>query len=123
MQRTFWGSEARAVLPLLNNTSPRTCQILFGDTNEPSVQVYAWDQMLRNDLRPADTVDPACAAIVEPQGEFRDLWLDARSAWETSRPAAVVDIDGVPLAVLVNRPASVSPYAFPPAAGDDPRGR
>jgi len=123
MQRTFWGSEARVALPFVNATAPVGCRVLFGDTNEPSIAVYTWDGRLRGDLRGTGTVDPACLALVEPQGEFRDFWLDARTAWQTSTPAAVVHIEGVPLAVVVNRPAVVSPLSFPPATGDDPRGR
>ncbi len=117
MNRTFWGSEARAALPLLNRTAPRGCLVNFGDTNFPTYQTYLDNGMLRADIGWADGLGEACMAVVEPQGEFKALWMTIRGRWNTRTPDAVVHVSGVPLAVIVTRPTHAGPaLPWPPSA-------
>jgi hypothetical protein len=102
-QRTFWGYETRAVLPLINERTPHNARIHFGDVNADSHRRYVDDGLLRRDIAFSNTVRGAGVAHVEPQGEFKQQQLDVFNEWQRA-PDAVVDVDGVPLSTVTFRP-------------------
>lgn len=116
MQRTFWGFEPRSVLPEVNQRVPQGGKIMFGDTNELSWRVYRRDNLLRNDISYASSIASAKAATVQPQGEFKSLWLDVFNQWGTQKPAQVLHIEGVPLLTL-----TFAPPLAPPRTSEPPK--
>lgn len=102
MQRTFWGYETRAALPLINAQTPPGGRIHFGDVNADSHRMYVADGLLRRDIAFSNTVRAAAVAHVEPQGEFKQQQLDVWNEWGR-RADVVVDVDGVPVSTVTFR--------------------
>ncbi|MCC7073264.1 MAG: glycosyltransferase family 39 protein [Deltaproteobacteria bacterium] len=100
MQRTFWGYEPRAALPIVNERAPRNGRIHFGDTNHDSWRMYQRDGLLRADIAWSGTVRGAAVASVQPQGEFKQQWLDVWNEWGDRSPDVVLHTDGVPVATV-----------------------
>lgn len=105
MQRTFWGYEPRAALPLVDERTPRNGRIHFGDTNQDSWRMYQRDGLLRGDIGWSGTVRGAAAASVQPQGEFKQQWLDVWNEWGDRSPDVVLHADGVPVATVTIKQA------------------
>lgn len=103
-QRTFWGYEPREVLPVINERTPANGRIHFGDTNYDDWRFYRRDGLLRDDIRFSNTVRGADVASVQPQGEFKDQWMDVLNEWGVDGPDEVVHIEGVPLLTLTFEP-------------------
>jgi hypothetical protein len=103
MQRTFWGYEARAALPLIDARTPPRGRIHFGDVNADSHRMYVADGLLRNDIGFSNSVRGSSVAHVEPQGEFKQQQLDVWNAW-TRVPDLVIDAEGVPLSTVTFAP-------------------
>jgi len=120
MQRTFWGYEARAALPLVNARTPRGGRIHFGDVNADSHARYVGDGLLRRDIGFAGAVRGAAVAHVEPQGEFKQQQLDVWNEWGRHDPDLVLHAEGVPLSTVTFAPSSspsTSPGTAAPRAG------
>lgn len=100
MQRTFWGYEPRAALPLIDARTPKGGRIHFGDTNQDSWRRYQRDGLLRSDIGWSGTVRGAAVASVQPQGEFKQQWLDVWNEWGDRSPDVVLHADGVPVATI-----------------------
>lgn len=103
MQRTFWGYEARAALPQVNAHQPPVKRIHCGDTNHDSWRMYRRDRLLRDDIAFSSSVRGADVASVEPQGEFKQQWLDVQNEWGDRTPDIVLHAEGVPLDVITFR--------------------
>jgi 4-amino-4-deoxy-L-arabinose transferase-like glycosyltransferase len=103
MQRTFWGYEARAALPAINERTPKNGRIHFGDVNADSHARYARDGLLRKDIGFSNTVRGAAVAHVEPQGEFKQQQLDVWNEWGRRDPDIVLHAEGVPLSTVTFR--------------------
>jgi hypothetical protein len=103
LQRTFWGYEIRPTLPLINERAPPSARLHGGDVNLDSHRRYVEDGLLRKDIAAWPTVRGADVAHVEPQGEFRQQQLDVWNEWGRRAPAAIVDIEGVPLSTVTLR--------------------
>lgn len=103
LQRTFWGYEIRALLPVINDAAPRGARLHSGDVNAESHLRYVTDGLLREDITALPSVRGADIAHVEPQGEFKQQQLDVWNEWGRKPPAAVVDVEGVPLSTLTFR--------------------
>lgn len=106
MQRTFWGYEPRAALPLVNERTPRGGRIHFGDTNQDSWRMYQRDGLLRGDIGWSNSVRGAAAASVQPQGEFKQQWIDVWNEWGDRSPDVVLHAEGVPVATVTLRAGS-----------------
>jgi hypothetical protein len=102
-QRTFWGHEPRLVLPVINERTPRSGRILFGDTNYDDHRTYVRDGLLRRDIGVSGAPSDASVASVQPQGEFKTLWTDVMNTWQTTKPDEVVHVEGVPLVTVTFR--------------------
>jgi hypothetical protein len=105
MQRTFWGYEARAALPLVNARTPRGGRIHFGDVNADSHSRYVGDGLLRRDIGFTGAVRGAAVAHVEPQGEFKQQQVDVWNEWGRRDPDLVLHAEGVPLSTVTFAPA------------------
>lgn len=103
-QRTFWGYEPRALLPFINEGAPAPRRIHFGDTNHDSWRFYQRDGMLERDLRYSGKVRGSSVAAVQPQGEFKDQWMDVLNEWGVHGPDEVVHLEGVPLLTVTFKP-------------------
>lgn len=104
MQRTFWGYEARAALPLINERAAARGKIHFGDVNPDSHRMYVSDGLLRKDLGFSNSVKGCAVAHVEPQGEFKQQQIDVWNEWKTRVPDLVMSAEGVPLSTVTFRP-------------------
>lgn len=105
MQRTFWGYEPLAALPVINARTPRGGRIHFGDTNHDSWRMYRrargpLSPHLREDIGFSNTVRGAAVACVQPQGEFKQQWMDVWNAWGDRSPDVVLHAEGVPMATV-----------------------
>lgn len=107
MQRTFWGYETRAALPLINERTPPSGRIHFGDVNADSHRMYVTDSLLRKDIGFSNTVRGAAVAHVEPQGEFKQQQIDVWNEWQSRVPNAVLCAEGVPLSTVTFKPQSL----------------
>lgn len=104
MQRTFWGYEPREVLDEINERTPTRGRIHFGDTNHDDWRFYRRDRMLRDDIAFSQRVSGAHVAAVQPQGEFKEQWMDVLNTWAIEGPDRVVHLEGVPLLTLTFSP-------------------
>lgn len=121
MQRTFWGYEPRAALPAINEHKPRVKKIHFGDTNLDDYRMYKRDGLLRSDIAFSNTVRGSDVASVQPQGEFKQQWLDVWNEWKDRSPDVVLHAEGVPVAAVTFRvPSKQTPTPTP--AGEPTRG-
>ncbi|MFZ9886807.1 MAG: ArnT family glycosyltransferase [Myxococcota bacterium] len=104
MQRSFWGYESRLALPIVNRRTEQGGRIHFGDTNYDDWRFYRRDGLLREDLQWSPRVRGSHVAAVQPQGEFKEQWMDVLNEWKRFGPDEVLHIDGVPLLTLTFRP-------------------
>jgi 4-amino-4-deoxy-L-arabinose transferase-like glycosyltransferase len=102
-QRTFWGYEAREALPLINARAKSNGRIHFGDTNRDDHAMYRSDGLLRSDLAYSGSVRGSDVASVQPQGEFKEQWIEVLNEWRPGGPDAVVHVEGVPLLTVTFR--------------------
>jgi hypothetical protein len=103
-QRTFWGYEPRLHLPFVNANAPKNGRIHFGDTNLDDFKMYRRDGLLRKDLRYSGRVSGSNIASVQPQGEFKEQWIQVLNKWGVNGPDAVVHVEGVPLVTITMKP-------------------
>lgn len=103
MQRTFWGYEPMAALDEVNAHEPRVKRIHFGDTNNDDYRMYKRDSLLRADIAFSNTVRGSDVACVQPQGEFKQQWLDVWNEWGDRSPDIVHHAEGVPVATCTFR--------------------
>ena len=103
-QRTFWGHEPRLILPVINERLRSRPAIHFGDTNYDDWRMYQRDGLLRRDIAFMQTVQGSGVASVQPQGEFKDQWMDVINQWNTLRPDEVLHVEGVPVLTVTFAP-------------------
>jgi hypothetical protein len=106
MQRTFWGYEAYEALPVVDEKTPRGGKIHFGDTNYDDWKMYQRDHLLRSDIGFSNSVRGAAVASVQPQGEFKDQWMDVWNEWDDRTPDLVLGPEGVPVLTVTFHEAS-----------------
>ncbi len=104
MQRTFWGYEPMEALAAINAGAAKNGRIHFGDTNQDSWRMYQRDGLLRADIGWSNTVRGASVASVQPQGEFKDQWMDVWNDWGTRSPDLVTGAEGVPALTVTFAP-------------------
>lgn len=109
MQRTFWGYEPREALDVINARTPRGGRIHFGDTNFDDWKMYRRARgrgpgLLRDDINFSNTVRGASVASVQPQGEFKQQWMDVWNEWDDRTPDVVLHAEGVPVCTVTFKP-------------------
>jgi hypothetical protein len=95
-------------LPFIDGHAARGARVYFHDTNYDSFGAYVRDGLLRPDIvyagmeRPA--VDGSDWAMVLHELHFNkyDYWI--WDAYQTAAPVQVLDLDGVPVVSLYQRP-------------------
>jgi hypothetical protein len=108
LNRQFWGYASRQLLPFIDGHAARGARVYFHDTNYDSFGAYVRDGLLRPDIvyagmeRPA--VDGSDWAMVLHELHFNkyDYWI--WDAYQTAAPVQVLDLDGVPVVSLYQRP-------------------
>ena len=103
-QRTFWGHEPRLILPVINGKTRERGTIHFGDTNYDDWRMYARDGLLRGDIGFSQAVGGASVASVQPQGEFKEQWMEVINQWNTLKPDEVLHAQGVPVLTVTFLP-------------------
>jgi hypothetical protein len=121
MQRQYWSHAVRGLLPWINEHAPRGARIFLHEVRSESTRWYRADGQLRPDLRLSPDVAGSTMAVYQVHQEFRDREFEIWTDYGTRRPVAGLEIDGVPLLVVYQRPARPAPpRPSPPAAGPPP---
>jgi len=113
MMRQFWGYASRQSLPWINEHAPKNGRVWTHNTTSWAWNMYEKDGIARKDLRPA-SIESSQIGIFHHQRAFtwerQKLW----AAYGSRTPSHVVDIDGVPLISVYERPKkTVSKKAAP----------
>jgi 4-amino-4-deoxy-L-arabinose transferase-like glycosyltransferase len=100
MPRTFWGGDARQLLPLLNSTAAPGATVFTDRMNYDGFRAYQKDGLLRSDLRWLSDLRRADWAFVNHQREYQDNEYRIWALIGERRPVAVIEHDGVPIVSL-----------------------
>lgn len=115
MMRQYWGYASRQSLPWLNEHAPKNARVWTHNTTGWAWNMYKKDGIVRKDLRPA-SIKSSQIGIFHHQRAFtwerEKLW----TAYGTRAPSYVVDIDGVPLVTVYERPKKTPKRASPKKA-------
>ena len=102
--RQFWGYAGRGALDWLNENAPEGSRIHFQNTTQGAVDMYRREGWLREDLRPAWSVETADFFLLHHQKSFAPLHYDVWERFGTRSPVFTVNLHGVPmLSVYENR--------------------
>ncbi len=104
MQRHYWSNAITGVLPWLNQNAPKGARVYFHELRHESYRWYQKDGRLRSDLRWSPTVAAASLAVYQVHQEFRDREFEIWSDFGTQKPVAGLEIDGIPIIVVYQRP-------------------
>jgi hypothetical protein len=108
MNRQFWGYATRGLLPWLNAHARPGAPIYWHDTNQSQLNMNVREGRQRPDLRNTGLEEPGVRAsdlalvIHEKHFNKYEYWI-----WDfygTTRPAVVLDDEGVPIVTLYERP-------------------
>jgi len=110
MMRQFWGYSNRDGLEYLNEVAPENARIYSHNANGDAMRQYRRDGLMREDIREwgdMNRVDylmynhqRAFLSVPGPPGSLRSIW----EAAQTTNPARVWSVDGVPVFSLYARP-------------------
>lgn len=108
LNRQFWGYATRGVLPWINAHAAPNAPVYWHDTNQAQLNMDVRTGLLRRDLRDSGMEEPGVQrsdiALVIHEKHFRkyEYWI-----WDfygTTRPAVVLDDEGVPIVTVYQRP-------------------
>ncbi len=100
MPRTFWGGDARTLLPVLNEQASQRARIFTDRMNLDDFRAYQREGLLRADLQFSGSIDGADWAFVNHQREYQDNVYRIWNRTGDKRASAVVQFDGVPIVSL-----------------------
>ncbi len=100
MPRTFWGGDARGLLPILNEHAAAGARIFPHRMNLDSFRAYQDDGLLRGDLRFTGDLRQADWAFINHQREYQDAEYKVWALTDHGRPRASIMFDGVPIVSL-----------------------
>lgn len=100
MPRTFWGGDARELLPLINRDAERGARIFTDRMNQDDFVAYQRDGLLRPDLRWVHEPRLASWALINHQREYVAHEYAVWREMGHRKPEAVVSFDGVPIVSL-----------------------
>ena len=95
--RQFWGYAGRGALEWLNENAPEGSRVHFQNTTQGAVDMYRREGWLREDIRPAWSVDSADYFLLHHQKSFAPLQYDVWERFGTRAPAFTVNLHGVPM--------------------------
>jgi 4-amino-4-deoxy-L-arabinose transferase-like glycosyltransferase len=103
LPRTFWGGDARDLLPYLNAHAEQGALVYTGRMNQLDWEQYQSDGLARADLQFTTDLRAARWAFVWHQREHQGVEY---SLWDrVTKPEAEIGFDGVPLVSLYRLPA------------------
>jgi 4-amino-4-deoxy-L-arabinose transferase-like glycosyltransferase len=101
MNRQFWGYSVAGLLPWLNRELPPDTPLYLHDWNHDAYLIYLRDGRLRSDIRDAGMeqpgVDASRASLVVLEKHFSKYEYMIWGPYQTTQPAEVLTLDGVPL--------------------------
>jgi hypothetical protein len=100
MPRTFWGGDARALLPTLNAEAAANASVFSDRMNYDDFRAYQRDGLLRADLRWVADLRQADWSFANHQREYQDTEYKIWAMTKTHKPEATVTFDGVPIVSL-----------------------
>jgi 4-amino-4-deoxy-L-arabinose transferase-like glycosyltransferase len=103
MFRQFWGYTSRQALPWLNEHAPKGARIDLHNTTPYSWQMYKREGLRRDDLR-ASPQRGSDYSLYHHQKGFVFRLIETWESYDTRAPSHVVDIDGVPVMSVYERP-------------------
>jgi hypothetical protein len=108
MNRQFWGYATRGLLPWLNRRARPNAPVYWHDTNQAQLNMHMREGRLRPDIGNTGLEEPGVRAsdvamvIHEKHFNKYEYWI-----WDfygTARPSTVIDLEGVPLVTVYERP-------------------
>lgn len=103
MMPQFWGYASRQALPWLNEAAPPESSVWIHKILSPAWEAYQAEEIARRDLKTA-SIRRSDYALYHQQKAFMHLLLPLWEEYRTMAPAHVVEIDGVPLHSVYERP-------------------
>jgi len=104
MHRQFWGYASRSGLEWLNENADENAAVHWHNTLLYSYEMYKEDGLLREDIRPAWSVESAQFVMYHHQRAFHPFLYEIWATYETTSPVYVVSIDGVPVLSIYENP-------------------
>jgi hypothetical protein len=107
MNRQFWATAARAVLPFLNQL-PEGTRVYLHDINHDAYRIYVREGMLSAGVLDSGMeeagIRASSVAIVIHERHFNRYEFMIWEAYGTTRPVRVIAAEGVPLITIYQRP-------------------
>jgi hypothetical protein len=104
MQRQYWSNNVTAVLPWINEHTPRGARVYFHEVNWESYRAYQENGQLRRDIGyardPRDAANTGGYAVYQYMQEFRDREFEIWTEFGTTVPALSFAIDEAPQIVV-----------------------
>lgn len=110
MMRQFWGYASRQGLEWLDDHAPQNARVWTHNTTGYAWSMYRRDELVRSDLRPS-SVGASDYALYHHQKAFVFRLIEVYTDYGTRAPVHVVDIDGVPVLSIYERPGTRKPVA------------
>lgn len=105
MNRQFWGFTTRSLAGFFAKHLPRGGRVWVCDTTPGAFRMLASDGLLPRSIVATGELVSADYAIVHHEHHFAEVDHQIWSAWGTTRPAYVLDYDGVPIISVYENPA------------------
>jgi hypothetical protein len=105
MFRQFWGYTSRQALPWLNENAGKGARVDIHNTTTYAWGMYRREELRRGDLRAAPQMG-SNYLLHHHQKAFVFRLIDTWEHYGTRAPVHVVDIDGVPLLSVYERPGT-----------------
>ena len=108
MNRQFWGSATRGLLPWIDAHAPKNARIYWHDTNQSQINMYVRTSHARADLQNTGLEEPGVKnsqlglVVLEKHFSKYEYWF-----WDfygTTQPSVVLTHEGVPIVPAYERP-------------------
>lgn len=108
MNRQFWGYATRGILPWIDAHARPGAPVYWHDTNQDQLNMHVREGRLRPDVGNTGLEEPGVKAsdiamvIHEKHFDKYEYWI-----WDfygTARPSLVLDVEGVPIVTVYERP-------------------
>ena len=103
LTRIYWGYSSVLAFDYINRRLPTGARVFFHDTTYDAFRMYRREGKIRHDIRFANTIDRADAALFEEQKFFAQLQLDIQRHFDVPGPEWSWRIEGVPIVSLYLR--------------------
>ena len=103
MMRQYWGYASRDALPWLNENAPKDAAIFLHNMTGGAWDEYTREGLVREDLRPTG-IGGSDYALYHHQAAFTFIRDQIWESYGVRAPVWVLDLDGVPLVSVYERP-------------------